>query len=133
MIKSQRLGVAEGIDYHSLNYDDMKSTILKVLEEPSYAANIKKVSARFKDQKEKPLDRAIFWIEWIIRNPDCDYLKSPVLELGYIVGNSYDIIAFIVLLIILILIIFLYLLSFCIGKCSSKTHSKEELLHKKDE
>lgn len=39
-----------------------------------------------------PLERAVWWIEWILRIPDVEYLKSPVLRLGFVAGNSFDII-----------------------------------------
>lgn len=34
-----------------------------------YKENMKIISKFFKDQKELPLDRALWWIEWAIRNP----------------------------------------------------------------
>lgn len=90
--------MAEGLDFFNLTTDGIKDTLIKVLSDRKYAINAKKLSSKFKDQKEKPLDRAIWWIEWLIRNPDADYLKSPVLELGYIAGNAYDVIAFITII-----------------------------------
>lgn len=68
-------------------------TLQKVLGNSKYYENAKQLAARLKDQKEKPLDRAVWYAEWLIRNPNCEYLKSPVLRLGFIAGNSYDIIA----------------------------------------
>ncbi|XP_031617544.1 UDP-glucuronosyltransferase 2B7-like [Contarinia nasturtii] len=131
LMKTKRFGISEGADYHSLNYDDLKTTILKVLEDPSYAMNMQKVSARFKDQKEKPLDRAIWWIEWLLRNPNCGYLKSPLFGLGLIAGNSYDIIAFITLFVILNLIILLKLFCYCVRKCLRNIYSDETMPHEK--
>lgn len=72
--------------------------LLEILKNPKYATNAKMLSKRFQDQKEKPLERAIWWIEWAIRNPDGEHMKSPVLKLGYIVGNSFDVIACVTLL-----------------------------------
>lgn len=74
-----------------------------ILENPKYMKNAKLVSAMFRDQKEKPLDRAIWWIEWLIRNSNADHMKSPVNRLGFIVGNSYDVIAIVSLMFGLIL------------------------------
>lgn len=119
LIKTRRLGISEGIDYLTLNKDDTKKTLLKVLEEPSYALNASKWSALFRDQKEKPLERAVWWIEWVLRNPDRDYLKSPVLRLGYIIGNSYDIIAIVTILITVSLLILIKLILICTRKCTS--------------
>lgn len=37
----------------------------------------------------------MWWIEWALRNPNADYVKSPALQLGYIAANSIDVIAII--------------------------------------
>lgn len=134
MIKTRRHGISEGIDYLSLNKDDTKKTLLKVLEEPSYALNATKWSARFRDQKEKPLERAVWWIEWVLRNPNSDYLKSPVLQQGFIIGNAYDIIATITIIITVLLVVLFKLLFICISKCtSSKNDRKNKATHKKQQ
>ncbi|XP_031638676.1 UDP-glucuronosyltransferase 2C1-like [Contarinia nasturtii] len=133
LMKTKRLGISEGVDYFSLSKAELKKTLHKVLEDPLYSINALKWSAKFRDQKEKPLDRAVWWIEWLLRNPDCDHLKSPVLQLGFIVGNSYDIIAFIILLVTVILIISLKIFGHCIRKCSRNIYSKETMPHKKFE
>lgn len=119
-MKTQKLGIGEGINYHSLTLNGVKSVLLNVLENSSYALNAKKWSAKCQDQEEKPLDRAIWWIEWLLRNPNSDYLKSPVLRLGYIAGNAYDIIACATLFIGLTIFIMFKLVCFCARKCVVK-------------
>lgn len=126
--------MAEKLDYHTMTVENIKDILKKVLENPKYFENARKLSARFKDQKEKPLDRAVWWAEWLIRNPDCDYLKSPVLRLGLIVGNSYDVVATICFIIFLTLFIvvklcFIIIRAF-VAKKPEKNHrniSKENL------
>lgn len=105
MARAKLLGFAEGLDSLTLTKKEIRKKLFQVLEDPKYAANAKKLSAHFKDQKEPPLDRAVWWIEWVLRNPNADYMKSPVLRIGYIVGNSLDLIAFITLALVAILII----------------------------
>lgn len=92
-MRATERGFAEKIDFDTMTTQSVKKTLRKILTDPKYMENAKKLSTRFRDQKELPLERAVWWAEWLIRNPDCDYLKSPVLRLGFIVGNSYDIIA----------------------------------------
>lgn len=118
LIKTKRLGVSEGLNHLSLDVNEVKETLLNVLQNPSYTSNAKKWSARFQDQKEKPLDRAIWWIEWLLRNPNCDYLKSPILQLGVFAGNTYDVIAFIILIIIFSTIILLKPFCYLSRKCN---------------
>lgn len=95
LIKTKRLGMAEGLNYLQLTSDDIKRALLKVLEDSNYQSNANKWSNKYKDQKETPLERAIWWIEWILRNPDAEYLRSPVLRVGYFAGHSFDIIVFV--------------------------------------
>lgn len=115
-MKSIEHGIGEKLDFHALTTEDVVDKLRKILEEPKYAKNAKELSASFRDQKEKPLDRAVWWAEWLIRNPDCDYIKSPVLRLGFIAGNSYDIIAVISVAIFVILIVFAKMCLFIIRK-----------------
>lgn len=82
---------------------------MKVLNDPKYSINVKKLSGVLQDQKEKPVDRAIWWIEWLLRNPNIDSLQSPVQNLSYVVGNSFDVIAVATILHLLLLFGLLYL------------------------
>lgn len=121
------------MNYHELNIRETKETILKILEVSSYTTNASKWSARFKDQKDRhPLERAVWWVEWLLRNPNCEYLKSPVLRLGFIAGNSYDIIVVLTLVSILMVIFSAIALYNCCIK-SMKYSQKTRLMDLKKE
>ncbi|XP_058456177.1 UDP-glucosyltransferase 2-like [Malaya genurostris] len=92
--RSVKAGVAEELDFSSLTVDKIRNAVLKVLQTSTYQDNMKRRSKLFRDQPEKPLDRAIWWIEYVIRNPDLSHLKSPSLELGTIRSNLLDIFGF---------------------------------------
>lgn len=49
-------------------------------------------SKRFRDQPEKPIERAVWWAEYILRNPNPVHLQSPVPKLGFLRSNLFDII-----------------------------------------
>lgn len=108
MNKVKRLQIGEDLDFFSLSYNTTKETLQKLLEDPKYKKNVQKLSKLIQDQKEKPLDHAIWWIEWLLRNPNLDNLQSPVNTLGYIAGNALDVIAVHFLLHLFILSIILY-------------------------
>lgn len=117
MNKMKKLRIAESLDFYSLSHISTKKTLLKVLEDPMYSANVKKLSNILHDQSEKPLDRAIWWIEWLIRNPNIESMQSPVQTLGYIAGNSFDVIAFATILLVCHVIILIALFYFGCKKC----------------
>lgn len=129
----KRLGVAEGVDYHSLNQDEIQNIILRMLENSSYALNAQKWASKFRDQKETPLDRAVWWIEWLLRNPNCDYLKSPTFRLGFIQANSYDAITFVIFVITLALLAALKLFSICFRTIFKHSKVNKNARHKKCE
>lgn len=56
-------------------------------------------SERFRDQKELPLERAVWWINWVLRNPKPDHIQSPTMKLGFIKSNNYDLLFVFILLI----------------------------------
>lgn len=58
----------------------------------SYTDNMSVRSKRFRDQPEKPIERAVWWIEYILRHPDPVHLKSPVPKLGFLRSNLFDIV-----------------------------------------
>lgn len=68
---------------------------------------------RFHDQPEPPLERAVWWINWAIRNRNPDHMISPTLTLGFIRSNIYDIIGAGVLVVLAIAYSLCKLLSLC--------------------
>lgn len=99
------MGVAERIVFQTLSMEQIRDTVRKVLYTPTYREGMKKVSALFHDQPEKPLDRAVWWIEWVLRHPDIDNLQSPVLKLGFFRSNLIDVMAFFLVLVVLVLFV----------------------------
>lgn len=85
------LGVGVYQDFHLLTTETFKESILKAVEDPKIARKAKEVARLFKDKPQKPLETAVWWVEYVIRNPKLDNLRSPTLTLGTFVSQSYDI------------------------------------------
>lgn len=82
-----------------LNEETLYSKLHLMLTNPKYEENIKVTSKAFQDQKEKPLERAIWWIEWAIRNPKVTHFKSNAQHLNFIQIESIDVYAFLTLVV----------------------------------
>lgn len=123
-VKVKTLGCGEIIKFTEFTSNELKDKIMKILEDPSYTRNMRELSRSFRDQKEKPLDRAVWWIEWAMRNPNSRIMKSPVKEVGYIVANSYDVVVAITIAFIVSIATFYKLFTlatFLAAKCNSNT------------
>src|SRR5699024_7034581 len=70
-----------------------------------YTQNMRKVSSIFKDRKETPLERAVFWTEYAIRHKGAHFLSTPARDLPFYKANDLDVVLF--LSIITFLIIFI--------------------------
>lgn len=86
--------MAEPLDFGALSTEKIRATVLKVLETPIYRENMQRRAMYFRDQSEKPLDRAIWWIEYVLRHPTVEHLRSPTLKLGTAKSNLLDVYGF---------------------------------------
>lgn len=91
--KSVVAGVSEHINFAELTAAELKGKLSKVLTNPSYKQRMSIRSKRMRDQPEKPLDRAVWWIEFVLRNPDSSHLRPPTIEMGFVQANSLDLYA----------------------------------------
>lgn len=88
--------VGEVLSLMDLTVNETISTIRRVVENPKYRENMKIKSKIFRSQKETPIERAVWWVEWLVNNSP-DHLKSPTVNMNFIQSNSYDVIFFIFL------------------------------------
>lgn len=90
-------GTAISVDLKEINRVKFREAILEMITNRSYRTNAEIRSRNFRDQKEHPLQRAIWWIDFVLRNPDISFLKHPSLdEMNIFIKHSIDIIAFLV-------------------------------------
>uniref|UniRef100_A0A182WKX5 UDP-glycosyltransferases domain-containing protein n=1 Tax=Anopheles minimus TaxID=112268 RepID=A0A182WKX5_9DIPT len=112
------------LDLATLTTEGIVAALSKVLENDSYQLAIDKRSALFRDQPEKPLDRAIWWIEWALRHPREDRLRSRTVEMSKFVANGYDVAGFLCLLVGGLLILLLKMFSQMCHHPSTKQKEK---------
>lgn len=67
--RSVEKGIASRMNVKTITTDNLYEKLNEMLSNPMYNENMKIISKCFKDQKELPLERALWWIEWVLRNP----------------------------------------------------------------
>jgi glucuronosyltransferase len=91
----------------------------------------KELSTIFRDQPQTPVERAVFWVEYVMRHNGAPHLRSPARDLNIIQYHSLDVIAFIGTILVFTAWIFKRLLVLLINKCWRK-QSNFVSKHKKD-
>ncbi|XP_046745935.1 UDP-glucosyltransferase 2-like [Diprion similis] len=98
-------GFAVHLDYESLSKESFSKALGEVLTNPKYQSNVARVSRLFKDRPVSPLKKAIFWIEYVIRNGG-EPLKSSGRHLYWF---QYYLIDVVLLLFTITLLVFVVL------------------------
>ena len=87
-------GIGETIKFHSLSEENLYAAIQKVLNDPSYQEKATDLGSLLVDQIDKPLDRAVWWIEHLIRHPSLAvHMRSPVHNLTWYQYYLLDVLA----------------------------------------
>jgi len=111
MAKAERAGFCLTLEFTKLTEDLLLETINRVLTEQSFTERVQTLSKVFADQPDKPLDRAVFWTEYVLRHKGAPHLHSPARNLNFFQYHSLDVIG----VLAAGLIIFLYLVKKVIG------------------
>lgn len=103
LLQAQNIGLGRMLLYHDINEETLRRTLNDVISNESYRKSALEISKRFKDRPMKPLDTAIFWIEFVIRNKGADYIKNPALGMSWIESNMLDVWGFVFLVVLVII------------------------------
>ncbi|XP_065770221.1 UDP-glucuronosyltransferase 2B4-like isoform X4 [Muntiacus reevesi] len=87
-------GAAVRLDLETMSKTDFLKALKQVINNPSYKQNAMWLSTIQRDQPIKPLDRAIFWIEFVMRHKGAKDLRPAAHDLTWFQYHSLDVIGF---------------------------------------
>ncbi|XP_023702334.1 UDP-glucuronosyltransferase 2B31 isoform X3 [Cryptotermes secundus] len=107
IVKLATHGLGVELVYDTLSKQTILDAVHTVLGNHSYRDNMKKLSAIYRDQQETPLQRAVFWTEYVLRHGGSS-LRSVSADLTWYQYFLIDVIAVLIIGISLIFVL-LYL------------------------
>uniref|UniRef100_A0A3P8TXX0 UDP-glucuronosyltransferase n=1 Tax=Amphiprion percula TaxID=161767 RepID=A0A3P8TXX0_AMPPE len=119
-------GVAKVLDFATVNRDNFREALKEVLYEPSYKEKMKVLSSLHRDQPMKPLDRAMFWIEFVMRHKGAAHLRTESYKMSTIQYHSIDVAAFLLTVVLLIFAIFIAAVKFLWQRLFGRNKVKKE-------
>ncbi|XP_054584578.1 UDP-glucuronosyltransferase 2B4-like isoform X5 [Eptesicus fuscus] len=87
-------GAAVRLDFNTISTTDLLNALKTVINDPLYKENAMKLSRIHHDQPVKPLDRAVFWIEFVMRHKGAKHLRPAAHDLSWFQYHSLDVIGF---------------------------------------
>ncbi|XP_029354442.1 UDP-glucuronosyltransferase 2A1-like [Echeneis naucrates] len=92
LLRLTERGAAKMLTIETVDKDNnFLKAVEEVLTEPSYRINMHRLSRLHRDQPMKPLDTALFWIEFVMRHKGAAHLRSESYKLPWYSYHSVDI------------------------------------------
>ncbi|XP_075716866.1 UDP-glucuronosyltransferase 2A1-like isoform X2 [Rhinoderma darwinii] len=117
IIHMKTKGMAVMLDINKMQSQDLLDAVNTVIHNASYKENAMRISQIHHDQPVKPLDRAVFWIEFVMRHKGAKHLRPASHDLSWYQYHCLDVIGFLLVCLFIILYITIKIFSFFCRKC----------------
>ncbi|XP_071453612.1 UDP-glycosyltransferase UGT5-like [Hetaerina americana] len=118
------LGVGLKMEYESITKELVLENINQILKDPSYSKRMKQLSALWKDRPEPPLEKAVYWTEYVLRHNGAKHLMSAGTELAWCQYYLIDVATVILGIVFGVLAIGVLMLCYLIRLCKRKPTKK---------
>ena len=105
------------VNWHEMTEDNLLAAIMEVLEDPEYQRSVSRLSELIMDQPQHPLERAVWWLEYLLRHPHNPGMRPVTHNLSWPQYFLLDVMALYVLIITITIMILVKILNRC---CSRK-------------
>ncbi|XP_012875575.1 PREDICTED: UDP-glucuronosyltransferase 2B31-like isoform X1 [Dipodomys ordii] len=119
-------GAAVRLDFTRFSSEDLLNALKTVIYNPSYKENAMRLSRIQHDQPVKPLDRAVFWVEFVMRHKGAKHLRPAVHDLNWFQYHALDVIGFLLACVAALIFIFTKCCLFCCRKFPKSGKKKRE-------
>lgn len=108
--KAERDGYALKLELSEINAERLLWAIKKVIYDPKFKESVRTRQILLKDQQETPLQRALYWTEYVLRHRGASHLQSPARHLGVVQYYLLDVVLVIICLLYILYVILKLLL-----------------------
>ena len=101
------------VRWHEVTEESLDTAIQEVLHNPDYNTAVRRLSDLIMDQPQHPLDRAAWWMEYLLRHPHNQGMRSPVHNLYWFQYFLLDVILTFLVIFLFIIWIIKKLVQYC--------------------
>ncbi|XP_067236177.1 UDP-glucuronosyltransferase 2C1-like isoform X1 [Chanodichthys erythropterus] len=124
--RMQAKGTAKIVDFATLDRNVFLEALKEVLHNSSYRENMQRLSRLHHDQPMKPLDRAVFWIEFVMRNRGAPHLRAQSFRMSWIEYHCIDVIFTLLMIFVLSCFVIFSIIKYLCFKVLFKKKMKSE-------
>lgn len=100
-LQAQWDGYSLNLPYKEITEERVYNLIQELLENPKYSNTAKMRSQMFLDRPLKPIDNAVYWMEYVIKYHGADHLKVAAVSLSLVEIYMLDVFGALALLIVI--------------------------------
>nr|XP_034826589.1 UDP-glucuronosyltransferase 2C1-like [Maniola hyperantus] len=109
--KYVQLKIGLQLDINSITETKLRDSIETILGDKRYKENIIKLQSVMHDQPQSPLEKAVWWTEYVIRHRGAEHLRAPTANMDWMEYYEIKLILYIAIPLILLLAIIVLLIS----------------------
>ncbi|XP_034826578.2 UDP-glucosyltransferase 2-like [Maniola hyperantus] len=105
-------GIGKKLDIETLSAEEFRVAVENVAKDDSYRKNLVKLRQLMHDQPESPLQRAMWWVEYVMRHGGAKHLRPPSANISYVQYFEMKVLCILLLSVIIILAISIIVIVF---------------------
>ena len=126
MARAELLGWGVQVLFTNLTETSFTWALNEALTNKKYQINVEKIRNRLLDQPQTPMEKAMFWIEYVIRHDGAHFMQTSAQYLSFIEYNNLDIYGSILAILFLVIFVPIWLIRKIIKKIFCKKCLKKK-------
>ncbi|KAK2884405.1 hypothetical protein Q8A73_020879 [Channa argus] len=126
ILRLEARGAAKMVDVTKLNQQNFLETLQDIIHNPSYRNNMKRLSDLHRDKPMHPLDTAVYWTEFVIRNKGASHLRTDSYKMRWYAYYSVDVICFLLAVLLLVMGVVVASIQFLCFRLCRRRKPKQE-------
>ena len=126
LLRAERHGYTRLLEWDELTAEGLKAAILDSLESKEMQEALERVHRLYTDREKKPVEKAVWWIEYVCRHQGADILQSIGENVPFYQYHHLDIVLFVISILLLLVAILVFTCRLFCRCCCRKKKTKED-------
>ncbi|CAK1589580.1 unnamed protein product [Parnassius mnemosyne] len=109
----------------NLTENQLKNAIIEVIQDKRYRENIARLRSLMQDQPQKPLDRALWWIEYVLRHGGAKHLRAPAANISWTEYYELELVSILLCSIMIFILLITFLVRYSMSYASKYVKKKQ--------
>nr|CAD7256361.1 unnamed protein product [Timema shepardi] len=115
-------GIGLKIEFTDVTKESVLKSLKNIIYDNSFRENIKRISVLREDMPDKPLERAVWWTEYVLRHKGAPHLRTAAVDMPWYQFLLLDVIAFLLMTAItVLLVLYLFIRKLLVDGVRNKT------------